>query len=103
MWREAVSRKKKLQVQKYLDKYLGLGILLNELLTNFFCCNASLLFFRLAESYSQLVKFYLDSSVEVDKRLYWQVKEIVWKGMPLPPGVCTACVVVRSRQQASFL
>ena len=39
---------------------------------------ASLLFLRLAESYSQLVKHYLDNSVEVDKRLNWQVKEIVW-------------------------
>ncbi|KAJ7383975.1 hypothetical protein OS493_024665 [Desmophyllum pertusum] len=36
--------------------------------------------FRLAESYSQLVKYYLDNSVHVDKRLNWQVKEVVWKG-----------------------
>ena len=65
---------------------------------------ASLLFFRLAESYSQLVKYYLDNSVEVDKRLNWQVKEIVWKGKPLLlEGVCTARVVARSRQQVSLL
>lgn len=55
---------------------------------------ALLLFFRLAESYSQLVKYYLDNSVEVDKRLNWQVKEIVWKGKPLSAVVCTARVVV---------
>ena len=54
---------------------LCIRILLNKLLSNFV---ASLLFLRLAESYSQLVKHYLDNSVEVDKRLNWQVKEIVW-------------------------
>ena len=37
-------------------------------------------FFRLAESYSQLVKYYLDNTTDVDKRLNWQVKKIVWKG-----------------------
>lgn len=36
--------------------------------------------FRLAESYSQLVKYYLANSMDVDKRLNWQVKEVVWKG-----------------------
>ena len=36
--------------------------------------------FRLAESYSQLVKYYLVNSMDVDKRLNWQVKEVVWKG-----------------------
>ncbi|XP_078349624.1 putative flavin-containing monoamine oxidase A [Oculina patagonica] len=36
--------------------------------------------FRLAESYSQLVKYYLDNSIDVDKRLNWQVKDVVWKG-----------------------
>ena len=36
--------------------------------------------FRLAESYSQLVKYYLDNTTDVDKRLNWQVKKIVWKG-----------------------
>lgn len=56
----------------------------------------SLLFFRLAESYSQLGKYYLDDIIDVDKRLNWQVKEIFWKGEPLPPGVCTARIVVRS-------
>jgi len=34
---------------------------------------------RLAESYSQLVKYYLDHSTEVDKRLNWQVKNVFWK------------------------
>ena len=42
------------------------------------------------------MKYYLDNSVEVDKRLNWQVKEIVWKGKPLPPGVCTDRAVERS-------
>ena len=36
--------------------------------------------FRLAESYSQLVEYYLDNTTDVDKRLNWQVKKIVWKG-----------------------
>ena len=36
--------------------------------------------FRLAESYSQLVRYYLDNMMDVDKRLNWQVKEVVWRG-----------------------
>lgn len=42
------------------------------------------------------MKYFLDNSVDVDKRLNWQVKEILWKGKPLPQGVSTDLVVVRS-------
>lgn len=42
------------------------------------------------------MKYYLDKIVEVDKRLNWQVREILWKGKPFLHGVCAARVVVRS-------
>ena len=59
-------------------------------------CFFTAFFLRLAESYSQLVKYYLDNGIDVDKRLNWQVKEILWKGKPLCHGVCTARVIARS-------
>ena len=39
-----------------------------------------LLLCRLAASYSQLVEYYLSKCEDVDKRLEWQVKDVVWKG-----------------------
>ena len=58
-----------------------------------YCTFSSLLSFRLAESYSQLVKYYLETSMDVDKRLNWQVKEVAWKGKTLLQGNSVRLVV----------